>query len=111
MLYKMSDTDFSDDDEQDDTKNERFNKFFNGNKDFTPFNKEYKNPLNLISDIRTLTEAIENDYQDQEMLHQVEDWLLATFVYHISKGTYDSNMIKKISTFFVQIPDYEKWYA
>jgi hypothetical protein len=90
---------------------ERFNNFFYKDKDFTPCNKEYENPMNLIADIETLSDAIENGFEDNEVLHQVEDWLIQTFFYHISKETYYSDTIKKIATLFADLPEYEKWYA
>ena len=88
-----------------------FKKFFYSGKDFTPCNKKYENPNNLISDITTLSDAIENGFEDNEVLHQVEDWLIQTFIYHISKETYDNDIIKKIAILLADLPDYEKWYA
>ncbi len=90
---------------------ECFRNFFYKGKDFSYSNLDYENPLNLISDIITLREALENNIQDWEALHVLEDTLLRTFVYHISEGTYDTDTIKKISTLFIGIPDYCKWYA
>jgi hypothetical protein len=90
---------------------ERFKNFFYSGKDFTPCNKEYENPNNLIGDIATLSDAIENGFEDNEALHQVEDWLIQTFIYHIAKETYDNDTIKKIAILFADLPEYEKWYA
>ena len=94
-----------------DEMNAHFKEFFYKGKDFSPFNIDYRNPNNLISDITTLSDAIENGFEDNEVLHQVEDWLIQTFIYHISKETYDNDIIKKIAILLADLPDYEKWYA
>jgi hypothetical protein len=94
-----------------DEMNAHFKEFFYKGKDFSPCNKKYENPNNLISDITTLSDAIENGFEDNKVLHQVEDWLIQTFIYHISKETYDNDTIRKIGTLFINLPKYEKWYA
>jgi hypothetical protein len=91
--------------------NQHFKEFFYKGKDFSPCNKEYENPMNLIADIGTLSDAIENGFEDNEALHQAEDWLIQTFFHHIAEDTYDSDTIKKIGTLFANLPEYEKWYA
>ncbi len=108
MSSRLSNYDSDNDDSEND---KRFKNFFYKGKDFTPFNKEYENPINLITDIGNLSDAIENGFEDNESIHKVEDWLIQTFIYHISKETYDSNTIKKIAILFADIPEYEKWYA